>query len=341
MVTEPKFGVMPGKAVKKAYIDRLTRTTRVDVEIPKTITYDAESETSIDGKAMYACNLPMFGYASFPEGEEYVAVSNVRYMVAILKIDLGKAISNASWLRLINYGQGAVVGTPYIPYGNAGGVTPDEETAKPLSGVLTAELYADDTQRKNVKLAQLDPTLETRPWICVDLRSVPSNTSCIYIPVVPGLDGDVDNIRLEYSATRAETPEEINDWVTIPGMSFPGKTFEQHKRFKGSYSFEFADMNPKLITDMLAQYQSTSNDIVIDITKSFTIDFGDATVTNVIALPKFDNNVNVTINLAEGFGTGTAAGWVNTNATGGTQDVLQIVDADPLVQTGLWPVMLT
>lgn len=336
MVTEPKFGVMPGKAVKKAYIDRASRTTRVDVEIPEIIKYNADSETSIDGTAMYACNLPMFGYASFPEGEEYVAVSHVRYMVGILKIDLGKAIGNASWLRLINYGQGAAIPplTGYIPYGNGVGESyPDFETAKPLSGVLTAELYSDDDpdpnhDRTKVKLAKLDPTLETHPWLYVDLRNVPSNTSCIYIPVVPGLDGDVDYIRLEYSATRADNPNMINDWENIPGMSFPGKTFEQHKRYKGSYSFEFADMNPKLITDMLAQYQSTSNNIVIDITKSFTIDRTDGTVTNVIALPKFDNNVNVTINLAEGFGVG-AAGWVNSSATGGTTDVLQIVDADP------------
>lgn len=327
MVTEPKFGVMPGKAVKKAYIDRATRTTRVDIEIPEKITYDAESETSIDGKAMYACNLPMFGYASFPEGEEYVAVSHVRYMVGILKIDLGKAIGNASWLRLINYGQGAAVPVGYTPYGNPGGVIPDWATVKPLSGVLTAELYSDDDpdpnhDRTKVKLAQLDMTLETHPWLYVDLRSVPSNTSCIYIPVVPGLDGDVDNIRMEYSKSRIDEPNEINDWVNIPGMSFPGKTFEQHKRYKGSHSFEFKDMSPKLISEMLAQYKSTSDDVDIDITNSFTIKDDAATTNqynNTIYLPAFDNDVDVNIHLANTFAT-----WTNA-----TPDNLKIVDLDP------------
>lgn len=316
MVTEPKFGVMPGEMVRKAYIDRATRTTRVDMEIPKTITYNSESETTIDGKAMYACNLPAFGYASLAS-EGYVEVANLRYMTAILKINLEKVVSNASWLRLINYGQG----------GNPATGTIDLATAKPLSGIFTAELYSDPAERKNVKLAALDPDLAASwaPYIFVDLRSVPSNTTCIYIPVVAGLDGDLDNIRLEYATDLVNEEEAIpfggaTGWKAIPGMAFPGKEFKQHSRYSGSYAFEFADMTPDLVSGILTQYQATSADIDIDITNSFTIQAGVANIGNEIVLPAFENDVNVNITLGDAFAT-----WTNN----GGPDQLIIRDADP------------
>jgi hypothetical protein len=318
MVDNPKFGVMPGEMVKKAYIDRATRTTRVDMEIPQVITYDASSETSIDGKAMYACNLPAFGYATLnPEG--YVEVANLRYMTAILKINLEKVVSNASWLRLINYGQG---GDPTKIFGADDPTGLDLATAKPLSGIMTAELYSDPAERKNVKLAALDETLAASwaPYIYVDLRSVPSNITCIYIPVVAGLDGDLDNIRLEYSRELGDDPDAFlqAEWHNIPGMAFPGKEFKQHSRYSGAYAFEFADMNPHLVSMILNQYQSTSNDIDIDVTNSFTIDKDDPDVDRTIYVPAFENDVNVNITLADGFAT-----WTRTAG------YLRIMDADP------------
>jgi hypothetical protein len=322
MVDNPKFGVMPGEMVKKAYIDRATRTTRVDMEIPHFITYDAESETSIDGKAMYACNLPAFGYATLnPEG--YVEVANLRYMTAILKINLEKVVSNASWLRLINYGQGSAMLALSGADNRYQATDPiDWATAKPLSGIFTAELYSDPAERKNVKLAAIDETLVASwsPYIYVDLRSVPSNITCIYIPVVAGLDGDLDNIRLEYSRELGDEPDAFfaTDWTNIPGMAFPGKEFKQHSRYSGAYAFEFADMNPHLVSMILNQYQTTSNDIDIDVTNSFTINSGDPDVDNVISVPAFENDVNVNITLADGFAT-----WTRTAG------YLQIVDADP------------
>lgn len=322
MVDNPKFGVMPGEMVKKAYIDRATRTTRVDMEIPQVITYDASSETSIDGKAMYACNLPAFGYATLnPEG--YVEVANLRYMTAILKINLEKVVSNASWLRLINYGQGSAMLALSGADNRYKATDPiDWATAKPLSGIFTAELYSDPADRKDVKLAALDETLAASwaPYIYVDLQSVPSNITCIYIPVVAGLDGDLDNIRLEYSRKLGENPDEFiaADWTPIPGMAFPGKEFKQHSRYSGAYAFEFADMNPHLVSMILNQYQSISSDFDIDVTNTFTVDDSDPDVDKVIYVPAFENDVNVNITLADGFNTWTRNGGA-----------LQIVDADP------------
>lgn len=326
MVDNPKFGVMPGENVQKAYIDRETRTTRIDMEIPKVIYYDAASEAKIGDKNMYACNLPAFGYASL-NAEGYVEVKNLRYMTAILKINLEKVVSNASYLRIINYGQGATAtgtGGEFQHGADAPNSDIKWETAKPMSGIFTAVLSGDPEDRKDVCLQPTDETLKGswKPYIIVDLRAVPCNTTCIYIPVVAGLDGDVDNIRVEYSKALGDDPEAFlaADWHTIPGMAFPNTEFKQHSRYSGSHAFEFEEMNPYLVSTILNQYQSTSEDIDINITKSFTIDHKNAEIDNVIYLPNFENDVNVNITLGEGFAT-----W--TRQTG--SKALAIKDLDP------------
>ena len=244
-----------------------------------------------------------------------------------------KVVSNASYLRIINYGQGA-------NKADAGGTRPtefehgadfseiNEATAKPMSGIFTAELSGDPEMRKEVKLQPTDETLKGswKPYIIVDLRAVPCNTTCIYIPVVAGLDGDVDNIRVEYSKALGDDPEAFlaTDWHTIPGMAFPNTEFKQHSRYSGSHAFEFEDMNPYLVSTILNQYQSTSEDIDINITKSFTIDHNDAEIDNVIYLPNFENDVNVNITLDKDF-PGTGAGWIRNAGS----KALAIKDLDP------------
>ena len=324
MVSEPKYGVLPGgdpddarlanlPVVRKAYIDRASRMTRVDVEIPEVLVYNAESEAKNEaGNNLYACNLPAFGYAS-KNAAGYVEVKNLRYMTAILKLDLEKVVSNASWLMIVNYGQDGTVAVP----GQAGlttnqimnGIYAEGNTSwKPLSGQLTAILYPEESMRKETKLEVLDDQLPIKPYMLVDLREVSSNESHIYIPIIPGLDGDVDNIRLYYSKDRDDWQDAT--WEEIPGMQFAGTTFKQHSRYSEDYAFEFADMTPNLVTAILSQYKATNDDIVIDITNSFTID-DEESGTDII-LPKFDNNVNVTINLAETFGDGgEGSGWNN------------------------------
>lgn len=305
MVSEPKFAIMRGATVKdpKGYTDRASRKTCVDIEIPRVITYDVDSERKLeDGTKVYACDLPAFGYASLnPEG--YVEVKNLRYMTAILQVHLTKAVGNASFLRLSN------------------------TAGKSLSGILTATLESDPEQRENVALDdEHDPDLTVYDNLYVDLTGVSSNESYIYIPVVAGLDGDLDGIKLEYTNNRniSDVASELDDngtpivWLNT-GMEFPNKKFKQNKLYKGSAEFEFEDMNPKLISDILAQYVGTEEDIDINITKTFNIDDSDPDVHNVIKLPKFENDVNVNITLDENF---------NTWALAAGSDALTIEDLD-------------
>jgi hypothetical protein len=312
-----KYGVMPGDAVKKAYTNRENRSTYVEVEIPRVIYYNADSEKAGETEAdnLYACNLPAFGYASYPAEGDYVQVSKLRYMVAVLKIKIDKAIGNASFLKLSNTGFG---GTP-----------------KMLSGTFRAELFNDEGKRKETKLAVADDDLALmttyEPSIYVDLRNVPSNTSYIYIPVVPGLDGDLDDVSLEYSndyavvdgTTYADVAAADDDGAiswTDTGMKFADMEFKQHKIFSGEHAFEFADMCPKLVSDILAQYAPADQDVKIDVTKSFTIDASDANVSQFIYLPQFATDARtVTINMAS-----TLTTWKNTS-----KHKLIFKDADP------------
>lgn len=211
-VDEPRFAVLRGATDKniKGYIDRATRTTRVDIEIPHTLVFNASSRVAnFDGKGGvgYACNLPMFGYAGYSTEGDYIEISNLRYLTGVLKISLA-GIGTAKYLKLSNTG------------------------GKPLSGVLTAQLYTDPVQRKNTKLEVLDEDLTVYPELYIDLRSLPSGTSCIYIPVVSGISGTADGVCLEFSADMThDSATEAIGWQPVPAVNFAGMVFAQHCRY--------------------------------------------------------------------------------------------------------------
>jgi len=211
-VDNPKFAVLRGATDQniKGYIDRATRETRVDIEIPHTLVFNASSRVAnFDGKGGvgYACNLPMFGYADYSTEGDYIEISNLRYLTGVMKISL-TGIGTAKYLKLSN------------------------TAGKPLSGVLTAQLYTSPDQRKNTKLEVLDEDLTVYPDLYIDLRNIPSGTSFVYIPIVAGLNGNTDGISLEYSTDTAhDSAIEAIGWLPVNGISFTGKTFVQHKRY--------------------------------------------------------------------------------------------------------------
>ena len=218
-VDAPKFAILRGATSQnvKGYIDRATRTTRVDVEIPHTLVYDANAEVANfdgNGHVGYACNLPMFGYASKSTEGNYMEISNLRYMVGLLKVSLNGAVGKATYLKLSN------------------------TAGKALSGSLTAQLYTNKDDRKQTKLGVMDEALTVYPEIYVDLTHIPSGAACIYLPVVAGLNGSTDGVKLEYTNdTTHSSATEATGWQAVPGVSFNGKVFGQHKIYECAYSF--------------------------------------------------------------------------------------------------------
>lgn len=289
------YAVYPGKywdfteeeEVVKAPKGYVLRTevgtpTCVDIKIPRVLRYK-----EIAGQ--YGYEIPFFGAASYhgtPGAEgTYIQADNFRALTARLRIKLDNAFGNVSYLRLKNTAK------------------------KPLSGTLTAKLYTGDDRTKSM-LQIVDKDYTVYPDIFIDLRNVPSNLSYIYIPVVCGpdydnlLNGDTDGITLMYSGDRTvDDPTTIaeTDW-TDTGMKFPGEVFSPNSRHAGKHTFVLGDMNPKKISDLLAQYKSSGNDITINLTNKFSIKAGDATIDNVIYLPKFTKeDMTVTINLVAPF----------------------------------------
>ena len=312
---DPSFGVFAGVVNKnpKGYVLRTEEGTPtcVDIKLPHVLEY---KEKVVDGVAMYGFDIPAFAAASYSTDPDdpYIALDNYRYLTALLRVKLENAFGNVSYIRVSNAGPD----NAYI-VGQMG-------DSKALSGNLTAKLYKGDDRTKS-KLEVVDEDYLVYPEVYIDLTNVPSSTSFIYIPIIAGLDGDVDHIKLDYTADRTITDVEAEDaagsitWHTIPGMQFPGTVFQANKRYFGSYSYELADMNPKKVSDLLAQYASTANDITLNITNTFTIDASDATVDNIIYVPAFENDVNVIINLADGFSTWTKNGALS----------MRIQDVDP------------
>ena len=290
---EVAYAVYPGKywdfteeeEVVKAPKGYVLRTevgtpTCVDIKIPRVLRYK-----EIAGQ--YGYEIPFFGAASYhgtPGAEgTYIQADNFRALTARLRIKLDNAFGNVSYLKLSN------------------------TAGKPLSGTLTAKLYTGDDRTKSM-LQIVDEDYAVYPEIYIDLRNVPSNLSYVYIPVVCGpdydnlLNGDTDGITLEYSNDRnVEDPTTIGTW-TDTGMKFPGEVFSPNSRHAGKHTFVLDDMNPKKISDLLAQYKESGKDITIDLTNKFSIKKTDPTVDNVIYLPKFTKkDMTVTINLVAPF----------------------------------------
>lgn len=282
MLTTAAWGLFPGEAVKKTYVDRASRMTRADFVIDRVVKYDKTAEKTVDGKTLYAFNLPTFSSAEFKEGTDYVTLGAVRYLTAILKIDLTNAFPKATYLKLSN-------------------------ANKDLSGTFMAELDAADY--KNIKLVKDETNLEpTYKDIYIDMTEVPSPHSVIFLPIVAGLDGALDDIKLEYADYTLPAAyndiAEANDagaagltWSPVPGMMFPNTVFKAHSRYVAKNEFALTDMNPARVSKLLAQYSESGNDIDLNISGTFTINGADPDITDDIILPACDKNI--TINLSE------------------------------------------
>ena len=310
--TNPAYAVYAGNVTKapKGYVLRSEAGTPtcVDINIPKVLTYK-QTATRLEGQTLYGFDIPAFGEAKYSTdaSDPYLMATNFRYLTALLRIKLTNAFGNVSYLKLSNKN-------------------------KPLSGQLMAKLYKGADRTK----AQLELEDEnyldkiTYKEIYIDMRNVPSDVNYVYIPVVPGLDGDEDDIKLEYTANRTEDdPEKIAaaEWATLPGMTFPGTIFEAHKRYAGKATFELTDMCPKKISDILKQYSASGTDINLNLTHQFSINSADKNIDNVIYLPKFDKeDMTVTIKL-----DGSTFHWVGSlvNPSSEPLVVKNVDDADP------------
>ena len=283
ILTTPKYGLFPGDMVVRGYYDKPSKTTVAEFAIPETIVYDAESETKVGNKVLYAANLPMFGVAE--DLGNKVGVKKLRHVCGVLKLQLDDTFSNATWLRLIS-------------------------TEKALSGTFVAKLTAtSDEARKAVKLEEGLSDLKTEKFIYIDLRNIPSRKSVIYIPIIPGIDANADGLHLDYTTENATEGQYVGTW-TESGLKFPKEVIAQNKLYEAEHAFKLTDMSPNKVNALLDQYKETSAPIELELADNFKID-GSANGYQ-INIPALNDGVDVSIKLGETFGAGTGEGWANS-----------------------------
>lgn len=281
--SDATYALFPAEMVKRGYLDKPTGKTYADFIIPEVITYDENSEYDAGEKGVYyASNLPMFGKVT-STGDGGLKVTGLRHVCAVVKISLENAYTNATYLRLTT--QKALDGDP---------------EAKPMSGTFTCALTTDEATRKDVKLEAMEDYDDVKryPDLYIDLRNVPSPTSVIYIPVVPGLDGDVDDVKLMYTTENVDDPKDIDNWDWYDsGCKFPNHEMKQNSLYKAGHAYELTEMSPNKVSQLLEQYKNSKTDIVINVTDKFLIDFEENGTDFV--MPKLADGVNVTLNLAD------------------------------------------
>ena len=281
--SDATYALFPAEMVKRGYLDKPTGKTYADFIIPEVITYDENSEYDAGEKGVYyASNLPMFGKVT-STGDGGLKVTGLRHVCAVVKISLENAYTNATYLRLTT--GAALAGDP---------------EAKPMSGTFTAALTTDEATRKDVKLEAMEDYDDVKryPDLYIDLRNVPSPTSVIYIPVVPGLDGDVDDVKLMYTTENVDDPKAIayGDWYDS-GCKFPNHEMKQNSLYKAGHAYELTEMSPNKVSQLLEQYKNSKTDIVINVTDKFLIDFEENGTDFV--MPKLADDVDVILNLAD------------------------------------------
>ena len=286
-----QYALFPAGSVARGYWDHDLDIVKAEFRIPQIFTYSEASEQKIGNDVYYKFELPSAGVAEWNSSENRVDVTHFRALTGILQLNLTDALNNANWIRV--------------------------RSGKKLCGTFVVELDKDNWSTIALKEGAED--LITDNEIYVDMRKVPSRVSCVYLPVIAGIDTNVDGLTVEIATDDVDDPTTIipGNWYDI-GLKFPNKTIKQNAIYRGSKEFSLTNMTPNMVSQMLEQYKSSATDIVLNLADNFTINAA-GTQGNQILLPKFDNDINVTINLATTFTT-----WTNTG-----DDVLKFVDADP------------
>ena len=282
---EESYAVFPADKVYAGYTTDNENTT-VEFIIDDVIKYNQDSEMKFGNDVVwYACNIPMFAEVT-GTADGGLKAKHLRAACSILRIDLKNAFTNVPYLRLTTQKR----------------LDKKIDEAYKFAGKFQAELKkGDDRFDVALKAAEEDAYIVQSPDLYIDLREVPSSVSVIYVPIVPGLDGDLDDPLLMATEVNAADPKKIKDadWFVANGK-FPGKVFETNHLYKIGHEFDLEVMSPNKVSQMLEQYKNSESDIVMDVTKEFLIDGNRKGEKGFeIKLPALKEGIDVTLNLSE------------------------------------------
>jgi hypothetical protein len=269
-VSEPKFGIYPKGSIYGT--SNLDEKLILRMDLPSTIKYTTETETTIDGKTVYASNLPLWSPAS--KDADGVQMEKLRYLTAVLKIWLPNVPGNVNYLKI-------------------------ESNKHNLSGAFTAEL---DTE--NADAVQLKDGVKGdahQKYIFVDLTKVPSNLSVVYLPIIAGTY-EANDLTIYASTSTNITEANMGTalWTAIrtfdTGVTLKRAGFYNVKVSESAYGQKAE--NPVQMTHLLDLYKT--NEVLQIATKNFTVNSGIPTVGNVIEIPEVTTTEPVVLDIQAG-----------------------------------------
>lgn len=269
-VSEPKFGIYPKASIYGT--SNLDEKLILRMDLPSTIKYTTETETTIDGKTVYASNLPLWSPAS--KDADGVQMEKLRYLTAVLKIWLPNVPGNVNYLMI-------------------------ESKKHNLSGAFTAEL---DTE--NADAVQLKDGVKGdahQKYIFVDLTKVPSNLSVVYLPIIAGTYEANDlTIYASTSTNITEANMLSATWTSIreftTGVTLKRAGFYNVKVSESDYPQKAE--NPAQISHLLDLFKT--NDVLNISTDQFEVNSGDASIGNVIEIPEVTTTEPIVIDIQSG-----------------------------------------
>ena len=289
-ITTVKYAAFPAGDVKRGYFE-VDGSVKLEMSIPGFINYDETKEDLVGDKIAYASNLPMWGTAA-ADGDG--AKADLYHLTGVLAIQVKNMLQNVPQL---------VITSPTTP----------------ISGTFVATL--DASNPTSVHLGQGGDDLITNNRIVVDLTSVPSQVSVLYIPILAGVndlqvwaDNDMDGW---------PTPgdEKVADFTST-------YTFQRNKFKTLTADFGIGSTTPAQLSALLDSYKNTLEDkLTIDLEKfyvGYNAGATDATYdgSNTIYVPASEAEIAVNFN-APTFVYGNPDNALVSNQP------LVITDADP------------
>jgi len=269
-VEAPKYGIYPKANIYGT--SKLDGKLTLRMDLPSTIKYTSATETKVDGKTVYASNLPLWSPAT--TDAKGVQMTKLRYLTAVLKVWLPNVPGNVNYLKI-------------------------ESNNHNLSGAFSADIDASsDAVADAVQLKDGVKGDAHQNYIFVDLTGVPSDMSVVYLPILAGTYEANDlaiyasqstNITEANMGTAVWT--KIRDFTT--GVTLKRAGFYNVKVSEDSYKQQAT--SPVLVTKLLNNYKG--QDVVkLETTTTFTMDNTTAN-GNTISIPAMTTTSPVVFNI--------------------------------------------
>lgn len=264
-IEEPVYALF-GDPVSHGW-DYDTDGVTADFDIPAEWAWE-EATVGEDEVEAYQSKLPMWGEAQ--ADEEYGIKATLRYLTAILKVNLANVPSNATSIKVEAFDDLS---------GNTG--------AK-LSGIFRAEIATGGKDNKDAQLKIIKDMGGYGNSITVDVSEATREKSVLYIPIVPGT---YKLLRISYwdGKTMSGDPA-IPTYKTL-------KSFKNVKFTRGAVASatikEFATGGASLesLSKAIALKADGSDDIEIKTTDNTVATVADKS----LIVPMTDNNITVTL----------------------------------------------